>query len=111
MNELVILSSFLVFVTQPVKLITMDKFERVCAELNDALKREQVAQQILNEQSRQLQELTMRLDLSDTQGAQKQQTLSEAMTVSTRDSERTDPVQSHDGEYKRLRNNRPCLRP
>lgn len=67
------------------KLITMDKFERVCGELNDALKREQMAQQLLNEQSQQLRELTMRLDLSDTQGAQKQQTLSEAMTVSAGD--------------------------
>ena len=67
---------------QPVKLIVMEKFERVCVELNEALKREQMAQQLLNEQSRQLQELTMRLDLSDTQGAQRQQTLAEAMTVS-----------------------------
>ncbi|XP_076465696.1 coiled-coil domain-containing protein 171-like isoform X2 [Babylonia areolata] len=65
---------------QSVKLVTMDKFERVCEELNEALQREQTAQQILQEQSRQLQELTARLDLSDTQGVQNQQTLSEAMT-------------------------------
>lgn len=67
---------------QQVKLVTLDKFEHVCAELNEALKREHTAQQILNEQSQQLQELTMRLDFSDTEGAQKQQTLAEAMTVS-----------------------------
>ncbi|KAL8625440.1 hypothetical protein ACOMHN_018585 [Nucella lapillus] len=64
---------------QSVKLITMDKFERVCEELSEALKREQTAQHLLTEQSRQLHELTTRLDHSDTQGAQKQQTLSEAM--------------------------------
>ena len=60
----------------------MEKFERVCSELNEALKREQTAQQILTEQSQQLQELTLRLDFSDTQGVQSQQTLTEAMTVS-----------------------------
>lgn len=60
----------------------MDKFERVCNELNDALKREQVAQQLLTDQSQQLQELTMRLEFTDTQGAQQLQTLSEAMNVS-----------------------------
>ncbi|KAK7484591.1 hypothetical protein BaRGS_00024223 [Batillaria attramentaria] len=65
---------------KPVKFVTMDKFERVCMELNDALQREKTAQQILNEQSQQLQELTLRLDFSDTQGAHQQQTLSEAMT-------------------------------
>ncbi|XP_025077162.1 coiled-coil domain-containing protein 171-like isoform X2 [Pomacea canaliculata] len=64
---------------RPIKFVVMDKFEKVCNELNEALKREQTAQQILNEQSKQLQELTLRLDLCDTQGVQRQQTLSEAM--------------------------------
>lgn len=75
------LRAFCINVLQPIKFVVMDKFEKVCNELNEALKREQTAQQILNEQSKQLQELTLRLDLCDTQGVQRQQTLSEAMIV------------------------------
>ena len=33
----------------------LDKFESLCSELDSALKREQQAQQLLNEQSQQLQ--------------------------------------------------------
>lgn len=60
----------------------MDKFESVCHELNNALRREQQAQQLLIEQGRQLEEVTMRLDLYTTEGMEKEQTLTEAVHVS-----------------------------
>jgi len=59
----------------------MDKFESVCLELNNALRREQQAQQLLIEQGRQLEELTLRLDLYTTEGMEKEHTLSEAVYV------------------------------
>ena len=59
----------------------MDKFESVCEELNNALRREQQAQHLLVEQSRQLEELTLRLDVYTTEGMEKEQTLSEAVHV------------------------------
>lgn len=62
--------------------MSIDKFESVCHELNNALHREQQAQQLLVEQSRQLEEITLRLDLYTTEGMEKEQTLSEAVHVS-----------------------------
>ncbi|CAC5379399.1 unnamed protein product [Mytilus coruscus] len=59
--------------------VSMDKFESVCHELNNALRREQQAQQLLIEQGRQLEEVTMRLDLYTTEGMEKEQTLTEAV--------------------------------
>ncbi|XP_022332700.2 coiled-coil domain-containing protein 171-like isoform X2 [Crassostrea virginica] len=59
--------------------VSIDKFESVCQELNSALQREQQAQQLLVEQSRQLEEITLRLDLYTTEGMEKEQTLSEAV--------------------------------
>lgn len=76
--------------------MSIDKFESVCQELNNALQREQQAQQLLVEQSRQLEEITLRLDLYTTEGMEKEQTLSEAVHVSLRE-----PVNQH--------NNQVCL--
>ncbi|XP_062577737.1 coiled-coil domain-containing protein 171-like isoform X2 [Saccostrea cucullata] len=64
---------------QDLDVVSIDKFESVCQELNNALQREQQAQQLLVEQSRQLEEITMRLDLYTTEGMEKEQTLSEAV--------------------------------
>ncbi|XP_060080102.1 coiled-coil domain-containing protein 171-like [Ylistrum balloti] len=59
--------------------VAMDKFESVCLELNNALRREQQAQQLLLEQGRQLEELTLRLDLYTTEGMEKEQILTSAV--------------------------------
>ncbi|KAJ8304026.1 hypothetical protein KUTeg_017609 [Tegillarca granosa] len=59
--------------------VAMEKFESVCYELNNALRREQQAQQLLMEQSRQFEELTLRLDLYTSEGMEKEQTLGEAI--------------------------------
>ncbi|XP_066897568.1 coiled-coil domain-containing protein 171 isoform X2 [Kogia breviceps] len=61
------------------KLITYEKFERACEELNNALLREQQAQMLLNEQAQQLQELNYRLELHSSEEADKNQTLGEAV--------------------------------
>ncbi|XP_058287084.1 coiled-coil domain-containing protein 171 isoform X1 [Hylobates moloch] len=60
------------------KLITHEKFESACEELNNALLREQQAQTLLNEQAQQLQELNYRLELHCSEEADKNQTLGEA---------------------------------
>uniref|UniRef100_A0A2K5FA61 Coiled-coil domain containing 171 n=1 Tax=Aotus nancymaae TaxID=37293 RepID=A0A2K5FA61_AOTNA len=60
------------------KLITHEKFESACEELNNALLREQQAQMLLNEQA-QLQELNYRLELHSSEEADKNQTLGEAV--------------------------------
>ncbi|XP_055973317.1 coiled-coil domain-containing protein 171 [Sorex fumeus] len=61
------------------KLITHEKFESACEELNNALLREQQAQLLLNEQAQQLQELNYRLELHSREEADKNQTLGEAV--------------------------------
>ncbi|XP_066113390.1 coiled-coil domain-containing protein 171 isoform X1 [Saccopteryx bilineata] len=61
------------------KLITHEKFESACEELNNALLREQQAQVLLNEQAQQLQELNYRLELHSSEEADKNQTLGEAV--------------------------------
>ncbi|KAF6123462.1 coiled-coil domain containing 171 [Phyllostomus discolor] len=61
------------------KLITHEKFESACEELNNALLREQQAQMLLNEQAQQLQELNYRLELHSSEEAEKNQTLGEAV--------------------------------
>nr|XP_007967382.1 coiled-coil domain-containing protein 171 isoform X2 [Chlorocebus sabaeus] len=61
------------------KLITHEKFESACEELNNALLREQQAQMLLNEQAQQLQELNYRLELHSSEEADKNQTLGEAV--------------------------------
>nr|XP_025743687.1 coiled-coil domain-containing protein 171 isoform X4 [Callorhinus ursinus] len=61
------------------KLITHEKFESACEELNNALLREQQAQLLLNEQAQQLQELNYRLELHSSEEADKNQTLGEAV--------------------------------
>ena len=59
----------------------MGKFESVCIELNNALKREEQAQSLLHEQSRQMEELSARMDIFSSEGMEKEQTLSEAIQV------------------------------
>ncbi|GFO42037.1 coiled-coil domain-containing protein 171-like [Plakobranchus ocellatus] len=57
------------------KYVSMSKFERVCMELSSALRREQKAQLLLQEQSNQLMELTSRLDLCASDGMHKESDL------------------------------------
>uniref|UniRef100_A0A8C6QNZ9 Coiled-coil domain containing 171 n=1 Tax=Nannospalax galili TaxID=1026970 RepID=A0A8C6QNZ9_NANGA len=61
------------------KLITGEKFQSACEELNNALLREQQARVLLNEQAQQLQELNYRLELHSSEEADKKQTLGEAV--------------------------------
>ncbi|XP_052280653.1 coiled-coil domain-containing protein 171-like isoform X2 [Dreissena polymorpha] len=61
------------------KYVSMDKFESVCMELNNALKREEQAQQLLQEQSRQMEDLSSRMDIFSSEGIEKEQTLTEAI--------------------------------
>ncbi|XP_017925999.1 coiled-coil domain-containing protein 171 [Manacus vitellinus] len=61
------------------KLITHEKFESVCEELNNALHREHQAQLLLNEQAQQLQELNSKLELHSSEEADKTQVLSESV--------------------------------
>ncbi|XP_019410664.1 PREDICTED: coiled-coil domain-containing protein 171 isoform X4 [Crocodylus porosus] len=61
------------------KLITHERFESACEELNNALHREQQAQMLLNEQAQQLQELNYKLELHSREEADKNQILSEAV--------------------------------
>ncbi|KAK3801916.1 hypothetical protein RRG08_028383 [Elysia crispata] len=57
------------------KYVPMSKFERVCMELSSALRREQKAQLLLQEQSNQLMELTSRLDVCASDGVHKENNL------------------------------------
>ncbi|NXR38832.1 CC171 protein, partial [Zosterops hypoxanthus] len=61
------------------KLITHERFESVCEELNNALHREHQAQLLLNEQAQQLQELNNKLELQSSEEADKTQVLSESV--------------------------------
>ncbi|XP_010021471.1 PREDICTED: coiled-coil domain-containing protein 171, partial [Nestor notabilis] len=61
------------------KLITHEKFESACEELNNALHREHQAQVLLNEQAQQLQELNNKLELHSSEEADKNQVLSETV--------------------------------
>ena len=64
-------------------MIPVSRFEHVCEELNNALKREQQAQALLNEQTTQMQEMGARLNLHSTQGEEKDATLGEAIKART----------------------------
>ncbi|KAL3866903.1 hypothetical protein ACJMK2_044153, partial [Sinanodonta woodiana] len=59
--------------------VPMEKFESVCRELNNALHREEQAQQLMQEQSKQLEELTLRMDIFTTEGLDKEHTLTNAI--------------------------------
>ncbi|NXC73786.1 CC171 protein, partial [Anhinga anhinga] len=61
------------------KLITHERFESACEELNNALHREHQAQMLLNEQAQQLQELNNKLELHSSEEADKNQVLSETV--------------------------------
>ncbi|XP_056375568.1 coiled-coil domain-containing protein 171 [Hyla sarda] len=65
---------------QQSKLVPYEKFKTVFDELNNALLREQEAQILLNEQSQQLLELNHKIELHSQEEAEKDQTLSEAVT-------------------------------
>ncbi|XP_033113487.1 coiled-coil domain-containing protein 171-like [Anneissia japonica] len=60
-------------------LIEKEKFESVCRELSSALQREHKAQEILNEQSNQLEEMSMRLNVQTTEELERNTTISEAV--------------------------------
>lgn len=60
-------------------MVPMARFENVCEELNNALRREQQAQALLNEQTTQMQEMGERLELHANQGEEKDVTLAEAV--------------------------------
>ena len=62
-------------------MVPMTRFENVCEELNNALKREQQAQTLLHEQTAQMQEMGERLELNANQGEEKDVTLAEAVKV------------------------------
>lgn len=62
--------------------IKRSRFEGVCQELSNALQREHQAQQLLNEQSAQLEELSMRLNMHTAEEMEKNATISEAVKVS-----------------------------
>ncbi|NWQ75820.1 CC171 protein, partial [Columbina picui] len=61
------------------KLITHERFESACEELNNALRREHQAQVLLSEQAQQLQELNNKLELHSSEEADKNQVLSETV--------------------------------
>ncbi|XP_032070552.1 coiled-coil domain-containing protein 171 isoform X2 [Thamnophis elegans] len=67
------------YVFKQSKLITHERFESACEELNNALLREQQAQMLLKEQAQQLQELQFKLELHSSEEADKKQTLSDAV--------------------------------
>ncbi len=61
--------------------VPRDKLESVCRELDHALRREQRAQQLLREQSQQLNDLGLKVDLHTTQTLEKEATLTDAVQV------------------------------
>ncbi|NXL46456.1 CC171 protein, partial [Podilymbus podiceps] len=61
------------------KLISHERFESACEELNNALHREHQAQVLLNEQAQQLQELNNKLELHSSEEADKNQVLSDTV--------------------------------
>ncbi|XP_043573481.1 coiled-coil domain-containing protein 171-like isoform X7 [Chiloscyllium plagiosum] len=61
------------------KMVPFERFGSICEELNNALLREQQAQLLLNEQSHQMQELGLQLELHSNEEAEKDRTLSEAV--------------------------------
>ncbi|XP_070592989.1 LOW QUALITY PROTEIN: coiled-coil domain-containing protein 171 [Erythrolamprus reginae] len=69
------------YVFKQSKLITHERFESACKELNNALLREKQAQMLLKEQAQQLQELQFKLELHSSEEADKSQTLSDAVKV------------------------------
>lgn len=60
-------------------MVPISRFENVCDELDNALKREQQAQALLHEQTAQMQEMGERLELHANQGEEKDVTLAEAV--------------------------------
>ena len=62
-------------------MVSREKFEGACEELNLALRREEQAQELLNEQTKQIHLLSDKLDEQATAGAEKDKTLSTAAGV------------------------------
>ncbi|XP_071952088.1 coiled-coil domain-containing protein 171-like [Antedon mediterranea] len=56
-----------------------ERFEKVCHELSCALQREEKAQEILNEQSKQMEEMSMRLNIQTSKEIERNSTISEAV--------------------------------
>ncbi|XP_074650788.1 coiled-coil domain-containing protein 171-like [Tubulanus polymorphus] len=65
--------------SQADKLVEMERFEQVCLELNATLKREQIAQEILSEQNKQIQEMSDKLDVMTDDDSRRNTALTDAM--------------------------------
>ena len=65
-------------------MITRNSHQEVCKELEVALSREKQAQTLLQEQNRRINDLAKQLDRQITSGDDKEQTLAEAVDVSSR---------------------------
>ncbi|PIK61148.1 putative coiled-coil domain-containing protein [Apostichopus japonicus] len=59
--------------------VAKTKFDSICDELARALKREEEAQTVLNQQSDQLEELNLRLNVQTTNEIEKERTIAEAV--------------------------------
>ncbi|XP_077989026.1 coiled-coil domain-containing protein 171-like isoform X2 [Glandiceps talaboti] len=59
--------------------VPVERFDSICQELNNALQREQQAQELLKEQSNQLEELSMRLNVNTSEELERNATISEAV--------------------------------
>ena len=62
-------------------MVSREKFEGACEKLNLALRREEQAQELLNEQTKEIHLLSDKLDDQSTAGAEKDKTLSTAAGV------------------------------
>ena len=70
-----------IVILQSQNMVMKEKFDSICQELSKALSREQQAQELLNEQSSQLEELGMRLNIYTTDELEKDATITEAVKV------------------------------
>ncbi|XP_002730890.2 coiled-coil domain-containing protein 171-like [Saccoglossus kowalevskii] len=59
--------------------VPSERFDTICQELSNALQREQQAQELLNEQSSQLEELSLRLNELTTEDLERNVTINEAV--------------------------------
>jgi len=63
------------------KMVTREKYDTVCQELQSAMLREQRAQELLHEQSEQLKQIGGRLDSQMYHGTEKEKTINDAVQV------------------------------
>ena len=63
-------------------MVPRERFDGLCRELEETLKREQQAQDLLNTQTRQLEEIEQQLNAQLTEENKNQHTMGEAVQVS-----------------------------